>query len=154
MTKARRFTGGHMLAIMLLFFGTVIAVNLSMAVLATSSWTGLVAKNGYVASIDYANDEAARKAAAARGWQIALTAEHGRVRLDARDELGRALAVANEANVAAVPDDGEPFVLPLQREGEMLVAADVLPVGRWAVTVAVGDGNQALAWRLVTDVDD
>ena len=44
-TRTRRqgeFTGAHMLAVMVAFFGTVIAVNLVLAVLARSSWTGLV----------------------------------------------------------------------------------------------------------------
>ncbi|WMS44124.1 FixH family protein [Acuticoccus sp. MNP-M23] len=154
MTPTRPFTGGHMLAIMLMFFGTVIVVNLSMAVLATSSWTGLVAKNGYVASIDYARDEAARKIADAREWSIALTAENGRVMVDARDALGRPLAVAEEASIEAMPADGAPFVLPLRREGNVLVAPETLPPGRWAITVAVGTGEETLSWRLVADVHE
>ncbi|RWK14298.1 FixH family protein, partial [Mesorhizobium sp.] len=48
--KPRVFTGRHMLAIILAFFGVVIAVNLTMATLANTSWTGLVVENTYVAS--------------------------------------------------------------------------------------------------------
>ena len=48
--KPAEFTGRHMLAIMLAFFGVIIAVNLVMATLASKSWTGLVVKNTYVAS--------------------------------------------------------------------------------------------------------
>lgn len=48
-----RFTGWHMLACMLAFFGTIIAVNLTMAMLASNSWTGLVVKNSYVASQEF-----------------------------------------------------------------------------------------------------
>ncbi|TGV41583.1 cytochrome oxidase, partial [bacterium M00.F.Ca.ET.168.01.1.1] len=40
--KPREFTGRHMLVIILAFFGVVIAVNLTMATLASTSWTGLV----------------------------------------------------------------------------------------------------------------
>ena len=45
-----RFTGFHMLACMIVFFGVIVAVNLTMATLASQSWTGLVVKNSYVAS--------------------------------------------------------------------------------------------------------
>lgn len=51
-----RFTGWHMLAIMSLFFGTIVAVNLYMAVVASGTWTGLVVKNSYVASQGF-NDQ-------------------------------------------------------------------------------------------------
>ena len=43
--KQFRFTGYHMLAIMVAFFGVVIAVNLTMATFASRSWTGLVVEN-------------------------------------------------------------------------------------------------------------
>ncbi len=48
--KSFTFTGRHMWAIMLAFFGTIIAVNFTMAYLATSTWSGLVVQNTYVAS--------------------------------------------------------------------------------------------------------
>ena len=44
------FKGVHFLLCMMAFFGVIIAVNLTMAVLASTSWTGLVVKNTYVAS--------------------------------------------------------------------------------------------------------
>ena len=44
------FTGWHMLTIMLLFFGTIISVNVTMAWNAVTSWSGLVVQNTYVAS--------------------------------------------------------------------------------------------------------
>lgn len=48
--KEFAFTGWHMLASMISFFAVIIAVNFTMAFLATGSWTGLVVKNSYVAS--------------------------------------------------------------------------------------------------------
>ncbi len=57
------FTGRHMLAVMLAFFGTIIGVNLLMAYYATSTWSGLVVPNTYVASQEFNG-----KAAAARAW--------------------------------------------------------------------------------------
>ena len=48
--KQGEFTGRHMAIIMVAFFGVIIAVNLTMATLASRSWTGLVVKNSYVES--------------------------------------------------------------------------------------------------------
>ena len=47
------FTGRHMLLVMVAFFGVTITVNLVLAFFATSSWTGLIVKNSYVASQEY-----------------------------------------------------------------------------------------------------
>jgi nitrogen fixation protein FixH len=48
--KSFTFTGRHMLAVMVAFFGIIIAVNFTMAYFATSTWSGLVVENTYVAS--------------------------------------------------------------------------------------------------------
>ncbi|TKB30132.1 MAG: cytochrome oxidase, partial [Mesorhizobium sp.] len=42
MRRPREFTGGHMLLTILGFFGVVVGVNVTMATLASTSWTGLV----------------------------------------------------------------------------------------------------------------
>ncbi len=62
-TSQPRFTGYHMAAIMVSFFGVVIAVNFTMAWYATSSWSGLVVENTYVASQQFNSRAAAMRAA-------------------------------------------------------------------------------------------
>lgn len=71
--KPFRFTGWHMTAIMVAFFGVVIAVNVFMAHLASSTFTGEVVENGYVASQNYNHwlDSAAREKAL--GWSAVVT---------------------------------------------------------------------------------
>ena len=69
----KEFTGRHMLIIMVMFFGTVIAVNLTMATLARLSWTGLVVDNSYVASQEFNGKLAESREQAARGWAPVLT---------------------------------------------------------------------------------
>lgn len=64
---ARGFTGRHMLAAMIAFFGVVIGVNVTMAWYASSSWSGLVVENTYVASQEFNSKAAAMKAMAASG---------------------------------------------------------------------------------------
>jgi nitrogen fixation protein FixH len=46
----KEFTGRHMLAILVSFFGVIIAVNVLLAVLANTTWSGLVVANSYVES--------------------------------------------------------------------------------------------------------
>lgn len=67
------FTGWHMLAVMVTFFGTIIAVNMFMAWNAVTSWSGLVVPNTYVASQQFNGKAAAAKARAATGIVGALT---------------------------------------------------------------------------------
>ena len=50
---SRRFNGWHMTAILVGFFGVVIAVNMVMATFATRSFGGTVVDNSYVASQNF-----------------------------------------------------------------------------------------------------
>lgn len=69
----REFTGRHMLLLTVGFFGVIISVNVGMAVLATTSWTGLVVKNSYVASQAFEEKRHAHEAQKAAGWTSELT---------------------------------------------------------------------------------
>lgn len=67
----REFTGRHMLLAMCGFFGVVIAVNVTMAMFATRSFSGTVVDNGYVASQQYNRWLAEARAQEKLGWQVA-----------------------------------------------------------------------------------
>lgn len=90
---AGKFTGKHMLAIMLAFFGVVITVNLVMATAANRSWTGLVVKNSYVASQEFNRKAEEGRAQAALGWQGTLAIGGGRVTYGLVDASGAAVEV-------------------------------------------------------------
>ncbi len=68
----RTFTGWHMAAITVSFFAVIIAVNITLAVYASSSWTGLVVENSYVASQSFNHDVEIARQQQAAGWQIKL----------------------------------------------------------------------------------
>ena len=70
--RSFRFSGWHMLALLVAFFGLVIVVNVYMAHLATSTFTGEVTENGYVASQNFNRwlDQAAREKAL--GWNAVV----------------------------------------------------------------------------------
>ena len=71
------FTGWHMLAITLLFFGTIITVNVTLVVYANRSWTGLVVENSYVASQHFNELLADRRHQTELGITATLKAEGG-----------------------------------------------------------------------------
>ena len=70
--RPREFTGRHMLVIVLAFFAVIIGVNMAMAYLANSTWSGLIVANGYVASQSFNADEATAMAQDARGWKVGV----------------------------------------------------------------------------------
>src|SRR3990167_8329849 len=85
------FTGRHMLLVVLLFFGTIIAVNIAMVVAATGTFPGLVVKNSYVASQHYNELLESARIQNEAGWQVELAAPDGVItfRLADRDGVAR-----------------------------------------------------------------
>ena len=91
----KTFTGRHMLATMIAFFGVIIAVNFTMAFLASSSWTGLIVKNGYVASMDFNDKLAAAREQKSRGWQARPAYLDGVLSLHLVDQTGSPVVLEN-----------------------------------------------------------
>lgn len=138
MTRSGRgFTGWHMLAIMLAFFGTIISVNVTMAWLANSSWSGMLSKNTYVASQDF-NKNAARAREWARlglGGDVAIGDGVVRYRLTGpADVLAKIDRV--EASFHRPVGDKQDFAITLTRTGETFSAARPIPAGPWIVDLA------------------
>lgn len=92
-TTPKEFTGRHMLGIMIAFFSVIIAVNLLMATLANTSWTGLVVKNTYVASQEFNRKAQEGRAQAELGWQPRLAIADGTVRYAMLDRAGHPVAM-------------------------------------------------------------
>jgi nitrogen fixation protein FixH len=83
--KEREFTGRHMLLIMVLAFGTIIIVNLTMAYNAVSTFPGLEVKNSYVASQQFDTN---RDAQLALGWDVTAEVENDMLHLRILDDVG------------------------------------------------------------------
>lgn len=115
--SAAGFTGLHMLLTMLVFFGIVIAVNLTMAVFASTSWTGFVVANSYVASQEFNEKMALTRAQAALHWQSRFRVEHNVLRYgiwNAEDASVPLKAV--KATFRRPVDDREDHVVTLLRD--------------------------------------
>lgn len=125
------FTGRHMLAIMVAFFGVIIAVNVTMAVAARTSWTGLVVKNSYVASQEFNDKAREARAQAALGWAATLAVSDGTVRF--------ALAGA-DGTPKAMQGGAATFRRPVSDAEDTVVTLEVAADGGLAGHVALADG--------------
>lgn len=131
------FTGRHMLAVVLGFFGVIIAVNLTLALFAARSWTGLVVENSYVASQHYNEELARAQRQRALGWQGGLSYDGGRLVFRLHDAAGEPLAgMQVTATVRRPTHEGEDRELSLSpgAAGVYAVAVALMP-GTWAAEV-------------------
>lgn len=138
-----RFTGWHMLAIMIAFYAVIITVNVTLAVLASGSWTGLVVKNSYVASQGYNEHLAAARAQVERGWHSEIAVAPGRIAISVLSSDGTPLALeAATVEIGRPATEVEDRTLDLEPAGGGIYAADAnLAEGLWALTVtATSDG--------------
>ena len=113
--------GWHVLAAFVGGFGIIIAVNLTLAFNAVSTFPGLEVKNSYVASQGFDRNRAAQEAL---GWQVDAWLQGGRLHLSimadgkpVRPEiveaiLGRATHVAQDETPVFV-HDGTRFSAPV-----------------------------------------
>jgi nitrogen fixation protein FixH len=144
------FTGRHMLLIMLAFFSTIITVNVTMAMFATGSWTGLVVKNSYVASQQFNEKAAAAREQAALGWTERLDVAHGELRWALNDAGSKTVSLKGATAVLHRPVSGQhDLSLDLRPDGSGgLVAKVDLADGAWIVEVEA-DAGLARPYRSV-----
>lgn len=147
------FTGRHMLAAMVGFFGLVMGVNFTMAWFASDSFGGTVVDNAYVASQHYNGWLAAARAQRRLGWQAeqGLGADrHVTIALRGSDGL----TMARRGSAGDVTGTGT-AQHPLGRSPDIALAfaerADgsmrstrALPPGRWNVRISVEHGAETV----------
>jgi len=80
---------------MLAFFGVIISVNLTLAVMAGRSWTGAVVENSYVASQHFNERLAESRAQDALGWRSTFDIRDGEVRYALTDAEGAPVTVSS-----------------------------------------------------------
>lgn len=142
---ARRFTGWHMLAIMLGMFGTIIAVNFVMARYAIRTFGGTVVDNSYVASQKFNGWLEQAREQKALGWKLEVTIDKERiVRIGTNSPMGPLYAAKIDA-VATHPLGRAPErTLHFVNMGGGTFASDrPLPAGRWLLRITVQEGRDA-----------
>ena len=146
-----QFTGRHMLAIMLAFFGVIIAVNVTMAVFANTSWTGFVVRNSYVAGLDFNRKTEQARRQAALGWTSEIAVADGALRFALTDADGKAVPLhRGEVTLRRPVSDAEDVTVALlPGPGGALVARLDIRDGSWIATVSADAGRDA-PWREAT----
>lgn len=135
----RQFTGGHMLALMIAFFGVIISVNVFMAYSAISTWTGLVVKNSYVASQEFNTKLANANAQAAAGWQGGLAYEDATLHftlIDGDDQPLTAQTVTIALSRPIGVTDDQSVSLTQRPDGSYSTPLDLAP-GAWNAVIVV-----------------
>jgi nitrogen fixation protein FixH len=133
----RRFTGWHFTAIITAFFGVVAAVNLTMAVLATRTFGGVVVENSYVASQKYNGWLEAAKRQQELAWTIEPTLDEQRlVTIELSIDGARVSGFARHplGREADVP-------LAFVTTGAQARSVNALPPGRWNIHLLVRRGE-------------
>jgi nitrogen fixation protein FixH len=129
--KPTQFTGWHMLGVMVLFFGTIVGVNLFMATSAFRTWTGLVVQNTYVASQGFNDRLAAQREIDALGWTPDLAYDGETLRFTLTAGTGLPL------DIAGLTAD---IHRPVGVRGEQIVSLEADGRGGYIVPVALADG--------------
>ncbi|AGB73508.1 MULTISPECIES: FixH family protein [Rhizobium] len=137
------FTGRHMLIVIVAFFAVVIGVNVTMAVLASTSWSGLVVENTYVASQEFNGKAAAMRAMASSGISGDLLLRRDVIQYDIHNRDGSPAVVDDVTLTFRRPvGDREDFALALTKTSEgHFEAKHRIEGGDWIVeTVSRRDG--------------
>lgn len=147
----KEFKGWHMLAILILFFGTIITVNLTMAYFARTSWTGLVVKNSYVASQEFNETTDQKRAELAMGWSSSLAYENGALDLTLTDKdkagINNAIVTATVGRPSYEADDR--IVQFTQTKPGQFTASTQLGSGIWdADMTVIGENGESWTRKL------
>lgn len=136
----RRFTGWHMTAILVGFFAVVIAVNVTMARLASSTFGGALAENGYVASQDYNRWIADARRQDQLGWSATARVEQGHLVLDV---TGVSFPAADVRLVHPLGRLKEVRLTMHTTASNRLVSTERVPPGRWEVHLVIRSGGRS-----------
>lgn len=139
----KELKGHHVLAMILAFFGVIIAVNFLMAYFAESTWSGLVVENGYVASQSFNGDLAKAKAQEALGWNVGFAFDKSGVSITFADAKGSKIDSLNlTGKLQRTVTDKEDQVLTFSWMGSGVYKAPArLAPGLWEVEIdGKGDG--------------
>ena len=140
MNAPGRFTlrGWHVLALLLAFFGAVIAVNVAFAVVAVQSFPGEDVRRSYTQGVHYNDVLAERRAQEALGWSAAAAlageGDGATVNVALRTRDGAALSGAELTGALQRPTDSRldrTLTFEEVAPGQYRARLDDLHKGRW-----------------------
>ncbi|WP_448664794.1 FixH family protein [Sphingomonas sp. CJ20] len=139
MTTRFRFTGWHMLATMIAFFGVIIAVNVTMATLATRTFGGVVVENSYVASQEFNGWLKEARAQERLGWKARASTADRHAVIDAGALTGATVTATARHPLGRLPNVDLRFT---ETAPGHYVAQSPLPAGRWRLHLSIAHGKE------------
>lgn len=139
---ARKFTGWHMTAILVVFFGIIMAVNFNMARLAIGTFGGTVVDNSYVASQNYNRWLADAREQEALGWKTRVSLTQDRFVQIAASKDDAPLTGVMATGTAEHPLGQAPSIdldFIVTGDGKLQSKAK-LPAGRWNAIISLRSG--------------
>jgi len=145
-------TGAKVLAIVVAFFGVIIAVNATMTVLAVTTLSGTEVASAYSASLAYQREIDAAQRQNERHWNVSASAKRDAasnvsVSVDARDALGQPLKRL-QINVALQRPVDKRFdrdaVLAEQAPGMYAVRFADVAAGQWDLVIEADTDGAAM----------
>lgn len=134
-----KFTGWHMTAILVVFFGIVMSVNFYMARMALGTFGGTVVDNSYVASQNYNRWLAAAEKQDTLGWAAKATLTTDRFVVVDVQQNGQPLQGVTAIGDALHPLGravDQPLAFKAMLDGT-LKSTTALPIGRWNVQISL-----------------
>ncbi len=153
-SDVKKFTGKHMLLIMVCMFGVIISVNMTMAYFATQSWTGLVVKNSYVESQKFNKYLEDGEKQDKLGWKSDLTSDKGLITLSFHDKAGQPIDNLQITAIAQRPvHEHEDKVLQLSLLSDGKYShKNSLSSGLWNIKV-VARGKQKEMFKQIYQIE-
>jgi nitrogen fixation protein FixH len=148
-----RITGKHVLAVLLGFFGIMLAVNMAFLFFAVSTFNGGEGGKAYQAGLAYNETIAAAREQDLLGWSHDIQADMGgEVRVTLRDKNGapvRMVALGGEIARPVAEKFTRALVFKEIEPGIYSASTGPLDAGNWMVTLAVrtGNRNDAIIYR-------
>lgn len=125
----REFTGWHMLAIMIVGFGIIITVNLTLAYNAVATFPGLETRNSYVVSQKFEADRAAQNALR---WDVEASIAGGTLTVAIADKDGNPVqAEVTRAILGRATHTGEDSTPDFTWNGTAMTAPVTAEEGYW-----------------------
>ncbi len=149
--EGREFTlrGGHVLAMLIAFFGVVFAVNGVFVYYSQTTWTGKLPGNGYEASIKYNKEAEKARRLLAKGWHTkVLVRRDGHVVIELRDRDGAPVSgLVVKARVGRpVGERDDRSIAFVERGVGRYVSSEPLAPGAWRLDAQFHRGRE-LVWR-------
>ncbi len=160
MTQKGKLTGWHVLIILCIFFGIMIAVNVAFTVFAVSSFPGEQVEKSYVQGLEYNKVLADKEKQAELGWQASIgfeTTDDGTPRLVSIWQDGEAsplIALDVTATIIRPASDEGMQKVTLRGDGPGRYFADLPELGegiwRIEITAANDQNDRATAHKTLT----